>query len=124
MLAVLFTCCQFHFPDGLVGGAGGFGQAVLGGAAKRVVNCVVKVAQVARGDKEGFDISSSADDGADHFIFIIQPFIASLFRFGFVVCSDEAAFGTADGGCIQKQTQMAGQSQPAGVGNALTVDEP
>ena len=52
----------------MVGLAGGFGQAVSGGALEGVVDGVFECAEVADGDEEGFDVCAGTKDGTDGFV--------------------------------------------------------
>ena len=82
--------------------AGGFGQAVLGGAGQGVFDRIVKTAHMPRGDEQRFYIRSCPHHGTDFFVPVIQPFKAALLGLRFVIRSGQPAFGTADGRGAQK----------------------
>ena len=109
--------------DTLVGQTCGFGQAEPGGAGEGNIDGVFESAEVADGDKEGFDGSFSSEDGADDIRTVGQKGIRAFFCRGIVEGSDEPAFGATDSRLFQEEAQMGSQAEAPWVSDALAVNE-
>jgi len=107
----------------VVSEAGGLGQPVAGGGGKGEFDSVFESAFVAYGNKKGFDIGSGSQDGADGLLVVFEEGISAFLQWGWTEGADEPAFCTADGGFVETQSEVGGQAESAGMGNALAVDE-
>jgi len=109
-------------PD--MGQAGGFGNPVACGAFHCPMNRRLQINLMPDRNKYRFAILTRPKNGSDGFALLIpQAGSTSLLQFRFPVGSRQSAFGTTNGGAIKKQSHVRGQTQFAGMGHSLSVEE-
>jgi len=107
----------------LVGETCGFWQPVFAGAGEGDFDCVSQFAFVAYRDKEGFDVCSCSDNGANNASAVFKEAVGALLASWFVEVACESALCAADGGFVENESEVRSEAQSTGMCDALAVDE-
>lgn len=113
----------FYRPDQPVGKPGRFREAITSGAGQDQLFRAPQVHFMADTDKDRFDIGSGADNTADALIFSKQWTDRAPGQSRFLELADKSAFGAANGWQAGEHADMAGDSETARMGDALTITE-
>jgi hypothetical protein len=120
LLLIIFT---FEIPRCLMGKPDWLREAVAAAAAHDPEYCVINGNFIADGDEKRFDIVFRPQHYTDAFA-VIQQF-RKIARFGgrFYISAAKPRLGAADGGNIEKESQVSGNPQTTRVGNTLPVHD-
>ena len=105
-----------------MGQAGGFRQPITATAGEDPADGVVQVYFVAHGYVNGGDFGACAEDRAQVILAIHKGNLRAPMFVECIVLADENRLAAADGGEVHNKAKMAGDAEPARVGDALSVN--